>query len=214
MAQAARPRRAGPGSQTALEHIIQQFSLERGSLEIEYMEQYFEEFRERKTAVEIMQRLRGREHLILLSMGSTPEDPEHSVPVAFKVGHELRPLEHEPQLHDLTERLADCLDLRERRVFYSWIGGTRKQWRGQGHYRALTEQQEEWAHRNAYDELVVKTKNHFYGMRATLDHLHFDVLKFERNSQNNGDSKVYMHKRLNPEVIRKHLTLRMVVEAA
>jgi hypothetical protein len=197
-----------------MEHVIQQYSLERGSLEIEYMEQYFEEFRERKTAVEIMQRLRGREHLILISMGPAPEDASHLVPVAFKVGHELRPREHEPQLQDLTERLQDCLDLRERRVFYSWIGGTRQQWRGQGHYRALTEQQEEWAHRNAYDELVVKTKNHFYGMRATLDHLHFDVLKFERNAVHNGDSKVYMHKRLNPDVIRRHLTLRMVVEAA
>ena len=44
---------------------------------------------------------------------------------------------------------------------------------------ALTEQQEEWAHLHGYDELIVKTKNKFYTMRATLDHLRFDVIKFE-----------------------------------
>lgn len=197
-----------------MSHLIQQYSLERGSLEIEYMEQYFEEFRERKTAAEISQRLRGREHLILISLATAPEDAEHMIPVAFKVGHELRPLEHDEQLHDLQQRLSDCLDTRERRIFYSWIGGTRKEWRGQGHYRALTEQQEEWALRNAYDELVVKTKNQFYAMRATLDHLHFDVLKFERNCLDNAASKMYLHKRLTQDVIRRHRTLRMVIEAA
>ncbi len=197
-----------------MSHLIQQYSLERGSLEIEYMEQYFEEFRDRKTAAEITRRLRGREHLILISLAPAVDDPEHTIPVAFKVGHELRPLEPDPPLQDLQQRLSDCLDIRERRIFYSWIGGTRKEWRGQGHYRALTEQQEEWALRNAYDELVVKTKNKFYAMRATLDHLHFDVLKFERSRLDNGDSKMYLHKRLTPEVIRRHRTLRMVIEAA
>ncbi len=197
-----------------MSHLIQQYSLERGSLEIEYMEQYFEEFRDRKTAAEINHRLRGREHLILISLAPAVDDPDHTIPVAFKVGHELRPLEHDPPLQDLQQRLADCLDIRARRIFYSWIGGTRKEWRGQGHYRALTEQQEEWALRNAYDELVVKTKNKFYAMRATLDHLHFDVLKFERNRLDNGESKMYLHKRLTAEVIRRHRTLRMVIEAA
>jgi hypothetical protein len=199
---------------TNVQHVIRQYSLERGSLEIEYMEQYFDEFPLKKTAHELQQRLQGREHLILISLAPAPEDPDHLVPVAFKVGHELRPIERDPQLTDLTVRLRESLDFARRRIFYSWIGGTRTEWRGQGHYRALTEQQEEWAHRNAYDELVVKTKNKFYGMRATLDHLHFDILKFERSAFDNGESKVYMHKRLTPDVIRKHLTTRVVMMAA
>jgi hypothetical protein len=51
-------------------------------------------------------------------------------------------------------------------------------------------------------------------MRATLDHLHFDILKFERNALDNRESKVYMHKRLTPDVIRKHTTSRVVMMAA
>ena len=42
-------------------------------------------------------------------------------------------------------------------------------WRGQGFFRALTEQQELWAIEQGFDEIVVKTKNKFYDMRGTLD---------------------------------------------
>src|SRR5256885_9476238 len=44
-------------------------------------------------------------------------------------------------------------------LFRSWIGGTRAEWRGQGRYRALTEQQEEWAHAQGFHELVVDRKS-------------------------------------------------------
>jgi GNAT superfamily N-acetyltransferase len=196
------------------QHTIQQYSLDRGSLEIEYMEQYFPEFRDKKSAREILHRLRGREHLILISLAPLPDERETLIPVAFKVGHELRAVERDLQLMDLVSHISDCMDLTRKRIFYSWIGGTRKEWRGRGHYRALTEQQEEWAHRNAYDEMLVKTKNKFYAMRATLDHLHFNVLKFERNAFDTRESKVYMHKTLTGEVIAEHLTHRVVMEAA
>ena len=36
---------------------------------------------------------------------------------------------------------------------------------------------------HGYDELIVKTKNKFYTMRATLDHLRFDVIKFEPHAR-------------------------------
>jgi len=195
-------------------HQIRQYSLERGSLEVEYVEQYFEEFHEKKTAAQVVQRLRGRQHLILISLAAALDDPEHLVPVAFKVGHELFPEEMEPQLADLTLRLKNCLNFSGRRVFYSWIGGTRQEYRSQGHYRALTEQQEEWAHKNGFDEMVVKTKNRFYAMRATLDHLQFNIMKFEPHPTSNQDSKVYMQKSLSPEVLRTHLTSRVVMVAA
>jgi GNAT superfamily N-acetyltransferase len=198
-----------------MEHVIRQYRLEPGAWEIQYIEEMFREFTEKKkTAVEIIKRLEDREHLILLSMARSPEDPDLEIPVAFKVGHELRGQETDLKLTDLTFHLRDVVHFDGRKVFYSWIGGTRDQWRGQGHYRALTEQQEQWAHEHGYNELVVKTKNKFYHMRATLDHLRFEVIKFEPHRSDNRESKVYLSKKLGADVIKQHQTSRSVVDAA
>lgn len=197
-----------------MRHTIRQFSLERGSLEIEYMEQYFGEFQEKKTAGEIRRRLLGRPHLILMSLAAAPDDPEQLIPVAFKVGHELRTDETDPALAALADRLRDWIPLDGRRVFYSWIGGTRSDWRGQGHYRALTEEQETWALHQGYERIVVKTKNRFHAMRATLDHLRFDIIGYERHAFDNAESKLYLHKQLSPGLIRAHVTQREVQHAA
>jgi len=195
-----------------MEHVIRQYSLESGALEAQYIEEYFTEFRNKKTSDEIIARLKDREHLILLSMAE--DDEGILMPVAYKIGHELRSNEQSIKLSDLIAELRDVVEFPNRKVFYSWIGGTRKEWRGQGRYRALTEQQEEWAHAHGYNELVVKTKNRFYGMRATLDHLNFDVIKFQRHLKDNGESKVYLSKKLAAEVLNKHQTSRSVVDAA
>ena len=197
-----------------MEYHITQYELEQGALEIQYIEEYFGEFSRRKTATEIIRRLNGRQHLILLANAALPDDPGAVVPVSFKVAHEIRRTEQEPKLADLVERLKDHVQFDGRRVLYTWIGGTRRDWRGQGHFRALTEQQEEWAHLRGYDELVVKTKNKFYTMRATLDHLRFDVIKFEPHRTDHAESKVYVSKRLSPDTLREHLTSRSIVEAA
>lgn len=194
-------------------HTIRQYSLERGSLEVEYLEQYFDEFREKKTARELWQRLENRQHLILMALAPALDEPEHMVPVAFKVGHELRAVESDAQLADLAARLQDCVTLAGRRVFYSWIGGTRRDWRGQGHFRALTEESEAWAHACGFHEVVVKTKNRYYDMRGTLDQLEFDVIKYEVNPQDNRESKVYLSKRLTSDVVRAHTSTRTVVYA-
>ena len=183
------------------------------------MEQYFGEFAAPKTAAELRQRLRQRDHLILISLAPSPEDGSHWIPVAFKVGHELHAPEREllgeePAIADLSRRLRDCVAFERRRIFYSWLGGTRREWRQQGHYRALTEQQEEWAHEHGYHQLVVKTKNRFYGMRAALDHLQFDVLRFEPDLADNANSKVYLGKDLSADLLRAHLTARHVSRAA
>jgi hypothetical protein len=197
-----------------MEHVIRQYTLEPGALEAQYIEEYFTEFRKKKTADEIIQRLKDREHLILLSMAPSEDDDGVLIPVAYKIGHQLRGDETGLKLKDLLGELRDVVEFHNRKIFYSWIGGTRAEWRGQGHYRALTEQQEEWAHAHGYHELVVKTKNRFYGMRATLDHLNFDVIKFQRHLHDNKDSKVYVSKKLAAEVLRQHQTTRSVVEAA
>src|SRR5207249_5641029 len=72
-----------------MEHIIRQYSLEAGALEAQYIEEYFTEFRGKKTAEEIIDRLKDREHLILVSMAPSNDDGTLS-PVAYKIGHELR----------------------------------------------------------------------------------------------------------------------------
>jgi hypothetical protein len=195
-----------------MEHIIRQYSLESGALEAQYIEEHFREFRNKKTADEIVTRLKDREHLILMSMAE--DDEGVLIPVAYKIGHELRANETNIKRSDLVSELRDVVEFANRKVFYSWIGGTRDEWRGQGRYRALTEQQEEWAHAHGYHELLVKTKNRFYGMRATLDHLNFDVIKFQRHLRDNRESKVYLSKKIAAEVLNQHQTSRSVVEAA
>ena len=192
---------------------IKQYPLETGSLEIEYLEEFFGEFDRKKKAKEIQDRLKGREHCILMAISRLPEEPSQMVPVSFKVGHELFAKESDPKLRDLVERLKGAVDFAGRRILYSWIGGTRSDWRGQGQFRALTEQQEAWALEKDFKEIAVKTKNKFYGMRATLTHLSFDVIKYERNALENRDSKVYLSKRIGPEVLQSHQSARTLVQA-
>jgi len=196
-----------------VQHLIRQYSLEAGSLEIEYMEQYFGEFARPKTTAELLARLSGRDHLILISLAPSLEDGDHLVPVAFKVGHELRREESDPAVADLVARLRGCVSFERHRIFYSWLGGTRSQWRGQGHYRALTEQQEDWAQTRGYHEFAVKTKNRFYGMRAVLDRLQFNVVKFEPDTTDNTNSKLYLSKPISADLVRSHMTSRQVSHA-
>ena len=196
-----------------MEYLIKQYPLETGALEIQYMEEYFGEFPRKKTAHEIVNRLKDREFLILIAEAPLPDDPGMIAPVAFKVVHEIRAHETEPKLADLVVRLREAVRFEDRKVLYSWIGGTRRDWRGQGHFRALTEESEAWAHASGFHEVVVKTKNRFYDMRGTLDQLEFNVVKFEPNRADNRESKVYLSKPLTSDVIRAHTSTRTVVYA-
>jgi hypothetical protein len=196
-----------------VEYLITQYELEQGALEIQYIEEYFGEFPRKKSASEIVARLEGRAHLILLANAALPDDPGTVVPVAFKVAHEIRVGEDDPKLMDLVARLDGHIDFEDRKVLYTWIGGTRRDWRGQGFFRALTEQQELWAIEQGFDEIVVKTKNRFYDMRGTLDHLRFEVIKYERHHSDNAESKVYLSKKLVPELLGRHRSARTVTQA-
>ena len=193
-----------------MEHRITQYPLEQGALEIEYIEEFFGEYQRRKTSSEIVSRLKNRDHLILMATAALPDDTGTVVPVSYKVAHEIRAEEDNPKLADLVERLRDHVHFEGRRILYTWIGGTRRDWRGQGHFRALTEQQEAWAIEHGFDEVLVKTKNRFYEMRGTLDHLHFDVVKYEPH-RDNRESKVYLGKKLGAGVLDTHRSMRTVV---
>ena len=195
-----------------MDYLIKQYPLETGALEIQYIEEYFGEFPRKKTAHEIIDRLCDREFLILMAEARLVDDTA-VVPVAFKVMHEIHGVETEPRLRDLVERLRDCVAFDGRRILYSWIGGTRRDWRGQGHFRALTEESEAWAMAAGFHEVVVKTKNRYYDMRGTLDQLEFDVVKYEVQAGDNRESKVYLSKRLSSAVLRAHTSTRTVVQA-
>ena len=52
--------------------------------------------------------------------------------------------------------------------------------------------------------------NNRYEMRGTLDHLRFDVVKYEPHPDNR-ESKVYLSKKLNAEVLDSHRSMRTVV---
>jgi len=182
------------------EYRIREYPLQQGALEIAYIEEFFNEFPKRKTAADIESRLNGREMQILMAEVPLPEDPGVNVPVSYKVSHELRPQEGDPALADLVDRLREVVEFKGRRILYNWLGATRRDWRGQGHFRAVSEQQEVWAFDRGFDEIIVKTKNRYYDMRAALARLEFNVIKVEQTSDDLGDAKVYLSKRLSPEV--------------
>lgn len=193
------------------EYLIKQYGLHQGALEIQYIEEYFLDFPRKKTAAEVIQRLGDRDHQILMAEAPLPDDPGSIVPVSFKVAHELRARERDPKLADLVLQLEDVVTFDGRRILYQWIGGTRSDWRGQGHFRALTEEQEVWAIENGFDEIVVKTKNRFYEMRSALAQLQFDVIRFVPHPIESGESKVFLSKRLGQHVIDTHRSRRSVV---
>jgi len=190
-------------------YLVREYPLQQGALEIGYIEEFFNEFPNPKSASEIIDRLSGREFQILMAESPLPDDASTVVPVSYRVSHELREKESDPKLADLVDRLREVIDFGGRRILYNWLGATRMDWRGQGHFRALTEEQEVWAVAQGYDEVVVKTKNRYYDMRGTLDSLEFNVVKLELAAEP-LESKVYMSKLLGPFVLDAHRSLRQV----
>jgi hypothetical protein len=195
------------------EYLLKQYGLQQGALEIQYLEEFFLDFPRKKTAAEVVSRLSSRDHQILMAEAPLPEEPGTFVPVSFKVSHELRAVETDPALADLVAQLEDCVEFDGRRILYQWIGGTRSDWRGQGHFRALTEEQEAWAMENGFDEIIVKTKNRFYEMRSTLAQLRFDVIRFVQHPTATGESKLFFSKRLGQHVLDEHRSRRSVVRS-
>lgn len=184
-------------------YSIREYPLQQGALEIAYIEEYFNEFPTRKSPTDIVRRLQEREAQILMAEDSLADDTATVVPVSYKVSHELREAEDDPKLADLVSRLQDVVEFDGRKILYNWLGATRLDWRGKGHFRALTEEQEVWALGQGYDEVIVKTKNRYYDMRGTLDSLQFNVIKVEP-AEDPLDSKVYLSKKLGTFVLDAH----------
>jgi hypothetical protein len=49
-------------------------------------------------------------------------------------------------------------------------------------------------------------------MRGTLDHLRFEVVKYERHEGDNSESKVYLSKKLVPGTLSEHRSAKTVVQ--
>ena len=196
-----------------MEYLIKQYPLETGALEIQYIEETFGEFPRKKTAREIVARLRDREFLILMAEAPLPDDPGMIVPVSFKVVHEIRADDVEPKLVDLVD------PAQRRRAFDRSQGAVQLDWRDAARLarpgslpRADRRIRSLGAHLG-FHEVVVKTKNRFYDMRGTLDQLEFNVIKYEVNRDDNRESKVYLGKQLTSDVVRAHTSTRTVVYA-
>src|SRR5207247_8243650 len=106
----------------SVEYRITHYDLVQGALEIQYIEEFFGEFPRKKTAAEIVRRLEGRAHLILLATAPLPDDPGSIVPVSFKVAHEIKVQETEPKLVDLVHRLGDSVTSPGRALPYPCLG--------------------------------------------------------------------------------------------
>ena len=197
----------------SVEYHITQYELEQGALEIQYIEEYFGEFPRKKTAAEIVNRLEGRSHLILLATAPLPDDPGSVVPVSFKVAHEVKPAETEPKLVDLVHRLSDNVQFAGRRVLYTWIGGTRRHWRGQARFRPPTAPPSPGPARPGSPPPARTPHTHPPPPPVTLDHLRFEVVRYERNGSDNAESKVYLSKKLLPEMISTHRSKKAVVQS-
>ena len=91
----------------SMEYLIKQYGLQQGALEIQYIEEFFNEFPRRKTADDVMARLRDRDHQILMAEAALPDDPSGALmPVSYKVAHEVRADETDPKLADLVARTS------------------------------------------------------------------------------------------------------------
>ncbi len=197
-----------------MEYLIKQYALEPGALEIQYIEEYFGEFPRRKTADEIITRLRDRESLILMAEAPLPDDPAARwCRSPTRSSTRSAPTNRSRSCATWSTRLGGSVNFDGRRILYQWIGGTRRDWRGQGHFRALTEESEVWAMSAGFEEVVVKTKNRYYDMRAVLAQLQFNVVKHEPHPTDIAESKVYLSKLLPAEIARAHRSIRTVVYA-
>ena len=170
-----------------MEYHITQYDLEQGALEIQYIEEFFGEFPRKKTAAEIVRRLNGRAHLILLANAPLPDDPGTVVPVSFKVAHEITG-GRDASRSSPTWSTGCATTCSSTAAGCSTPGLAAPGATGAARGISVRSPSSRNCGRSqqGFDEIVVKTKNKFYEMRGTLDHLRFEVVKYERNPADNA----------------------------
>ena len=113
------------------------------------LEQLIPEFDHRFTAAQIQERLDGKKSLLIGAHIG-------GTCVGYKVGYEFEP-----------------------RKFYSWLGGVLPQYRRQGIAFGLMAHQEDWAKRNGYQLIRVKSENRYKSMLILLIGNGYDIVGVE-----------------------------------
>jgi hypothetical protein len=195
-----------------VEYHITHYDLEQGALEIQYIEEYFGEFPRKKTAAEIVRRLSDRPHLILIASGALPDDPGPCSRCRTRSPTKFAPMSKEPSSQSWFIVFTTSCSSTDARCFIP--GSAARVEIGVGRafpcshrtagalgnragLRRGRRQDEEQVLRDAW----------------TLDHLRFEVIKYERDPIDNAESKVYLSKRLHPELLERHRSSRTVVQA-
>ncbi len=198
-----------------MEYLIKQYALEPGAWEIQYIEEYFGEFPRRKTADEIITRLRDRESLILMAEAPLPDDPSGAlVPVSYKIVHEIRADESITKLRDLVA------PSRRRRQLRRPAHSLSMDWR---HAPRLARpgafSRPDRGIRSVGDVARVSRKWSSRPRTATTTcapcsrSCSSTSCKHEPHPKDSAESKVYLSKLLPAEIARAHRSVRTVVYA-
>jgi predicted GNAT superfamily acetyltransferase len=79
-------------------------------------------------------------------------------------------------------------------IFYSWIGGVKKDFRKQGIADELMKRQHDWCKMNGFKIVQTKTKNSFKPMLILNIKHGFDIIELQRNERN--EIKIVLEKEL------------------
>lgn len=112
-------------------------------------------------------RLEGQPHLILLAWAG-------SEIAGFKVGYEIN-----------------------NQTFYTWLGGVHPAHRRQGIAQALATRQEDWAKKQGYHEIRLKTRNSFPAMLQFAIGSGFQITELDTREQRSAH-RIILHKTLTP----------------
>jgi predicted GNAT superfamily acetyltransferase len=133
---------------------------------LEKIEAFYKSVFEVFLAEEFALRMNSSEKLLTLLAFSEGEI------VGFKIGYQLEP-----------------------NKFYSWIGGVRSDFRGQGVAAELMRRQHEWCRCHGFQIVKTKTKNSFKPMLILNIKSGFDIVEVYRDGK--GEIKIVLEKRLN-----------------
>ncbi|EHN69799.1 acetyltransferase [Aliivibrio fischeri SR5] len=129
------------------------------------VDQQIPEFDNRNTHEKLTQRLSDKKHLILVAVSE-------GIPVAYKMGYQLSDSE-----------------------FYSWLGGVVPSARKRGIATQLRVIQEEWAKKQGYEAISVKSMNRYPAMLQLLISSGYHISGYE-DEGSSDNSKIKFLKKL------------------
>ena len=134
---------------------LTQVHIREGSIdEVVTLSQMIPEFDNPYSSEEYLNRLNNKKHLIAVA-------ELHNQLVGFKVGYEWT----------------------DNATFYSWMGGVLPEFRKMGVARNLAEFQEQYARRNGFERILMKTRNMHKNMLIFAIASGFNIIQVEPKSE-------------------------------